>query len=249
MSTTINNDNSPKPNQIISNVAHVSFTGRGGGAFFSTMTQIEVRGNVIRSNRAVSGSIPGYGGGLFVDDVDWSYLASNHIEGNRTNEGYGGQGGGIRFKYSDGHLTGNTSLSNTATGGGGIYVEGSRPVTLSNNLIARNHADSLGGGVYVVSGEAPASQAILINNTIADNGDTGVIGWQYVALTTTNNLIAGHATGGNTTVPASATVAADTNLFWNTTNPITGTNAVLQDPLLTTHHCLHPGSPAGDHIP
>jgi hypothetical protein len=233
-------------NQIIGNVAHVSFTGHGGGIFFSNMTRAEILGNIILNNRGVSGTISGYGGGVYIDTTTWSYIANNHIEGNQTNEGYGGAGGGISLNYGEAHLTGNTIVSNTATGGGGIFMRGSEPITLSNNLIARNHAAFLGGGIYVVSSETPASQAILVNNTIADNGSTGVAGWQYVALTMTNNLIAGHATGVENTVPASATVTADTNLFWNTSDPVTGTNAILQDPLLTASYGLRPGSPAID---
>jgi hypothetical protein len=232
--------------QIIGNVAHVSFTGHGGGLFFSNMTRVEILSNVVRNNRAVSGTIAGYGGGIYIDTTDWSYIANNHIEGNQTSEGYGGAGGGISLNYGEAHLTGNTIFSNTAAGGGGILMQGSEQITLSNNLIAHNYAALRGGGIYVVSSEPSASQAILINNTIADNGDTGVVGWQYVALAMTNNLIAGHATGVNTTVPASATVAADTNLFWNTHDPITGTNAILQDPLLAPGYGLGPGSPALD---
>jgi hypothetical protein len=232
--------------QIIGNVAHMSFTGHGGGAFFSDLTQVEVVDSVISNNQAVSGTIAGYGGAIYIHATDWSYIANNHIEGNQTSESYGGAGGGISLNYGEAHLTGNTIVSNTAAGGGGILMRGSEPITLSNNLIARNYAALRGGGIYVVSSEPPASQAILINNTIADNGDTGVTGWQYVALTMTNNLIAGHATGVNTTVPASATVAADTNLFWNTHDPITGTNAILQDPLLAPGYGPRPGSPAVD---
>lgn len=235
-------------NQIISNVGHVSLTGHGhcGGILLTDMTHVEVLGSVIANNRAASGSIPGIGGGICINVTTWSYVANNHIEGNRTGGGYGGQGGGINFTYGEAHLTGNTIVSNTTTVGGGIYMSSSKPVTLSNNLIARNRTDSLGGGIFVIPEGAHASQVILINNTIADNGDTGVAGWQNVALTLTNNIIAGHTTGVNNTIPASATVAADTNLFWNTTDPITGTNAILKDPLLTADYRLRSGSPAVD---
>lgn len=232
--------------QIIGNVAHVSFTGRGGGAFFSDLTQAKVVDSVISNNQAVSGTIPGYGGAIYIHATTWSYIANNHIEGNQTNEGYGGAGGGINLNYGEAHLTGNTIVNNTATGGGGIFMRGSEPITLSNNLIARNHVDFIGGGIYMASSEPTVSQANLINNTIVDNDDTGVAGWQYVALTMTNNLIAGHTTGVKNTVPASATVVADTNLFWNTSDPVTGTNAVLQDPLLAPGYGLRSGSPAVD---
>jgi hypothetical protein len=66
----------------------------------------------------------------------------------------------------------------------------------------------------------------------------------YVALTLTNNLIAGHTVGVTNTQPASSTVTADTNLFWNTSDPITGTNGIRENPLLTTDYHLGAGSPA-----
>ena len=86
----------------------------------------------------------------------------------------------------------------------------------------------------------PASQALLVNNTIADNGDSGVMASYYAVLTMTNNLIASHTVGLTNTHPASSTISADTNLFWNTDDPITGTNGIRQDPLLTADY--HPGS-------
>jgi hypothetical protein len=43
-----------------------------------------------------------------------------------------------------------------------------------------------------------------------------------------------------------STISADTNLFWNTSDPITGSNAILQDPLLTADYHLGSGSPAID---
>jgi hypothetical protein len=63
-------------------------------------------------------------------------------------------------------------------------------------------------------------------------------------VTLTNNIVAGHATGLDTWTPFSGTISATTNLFWNTADPITGTYAVLANPLLTTDYHLLRGSPA-----
>jgi hypothetical protein len=233
-------------NQIVDNVAHVSFTGRGGGIGLVSVMDVQMMGNVIRDNWAVRGTISGYGGGVYIETATWFFLVNNRIEGNRATGGSGGLGGGVHLAYGNGHLTGNTIISNTAGGGGGVYVRSSNPITLSNNLVVRNRAGFLGGGVYAGSSTLPADQLVLVNNTIADNGDTGIGGWKYVELTLTNNLIAGHTTGISATAPASATITADTNLFWNTSDPITGTNAILQDPLLAPGYGLRPGSPAVD---
>jgi hypothetical protein len=233
-------------NQITGNAAHVSYTGRGGGVSLVSVTDARLEGNVIQGNRTVRGTISGHGGGIYIENADWFYLANNRVEDNRVNDGYGGRGGGLSLQYSEGHLSGNTIYSNTANVGGGVYLRTNTPITFSNNLIARNRAGYSGGGVYVLASDIPPSRAILANNTIADNGETGVAGWKQVVLTMTNNLIAGHTIGITTTIPASATVVADTNLFWNTTDPIVGTNAILESPLLTTQHRLRAGSPAAD---
>jgi len=81
---------------------------------------------------------------------------------------------------------------------------------------------------------------------IADNGDSGAVVWRYATLMLTNNLIAGHTVGVANTAPASSTVTADTNLFWNTSDPIVGSNPIQQDPLLTANYHLRAGSPAVD---
>jgi hypothetical protein len=116
---------------------------------------------------------------------------------------------------------------------------------LSNNLIAQNEA-SYGGGMDVGLGSPPGSHAILVNNTIADNGGHGIMVWRYTSLTMTNNIIAGHTTGLYIRDVLTGAVAADTNLFWNGIDPITGTNGILEDPLLTPDYRLYEGSPAVD---
>ena len=176
------------------------------------------------------------------------YVAGNRIENNWAGLG-AGYGGGVWVTDSDAHLARNTIISNT-TGtingyGGGVCILGTTPVTLSNNLIARNDASTYGGGVFTER-STPASQAILVNNTIVDNGDTGIVAREYAILTMTNNIVAGHTAGIIATHPASATVSADHNLFWNAANPIIGSNAILEDPLLTADYHLRVGSPAID---
>jgi len=180
------------------------------------------------------------------------YVAGNRIEDNWTNPTGGtGFGAGVLVWYSDAHLARNTIISNSMgitaiPFGKGVYIESTTPVTLSNNLIARNAADVYGGAVYVGRYISPASQALLVNNTIADNGGSGVVAQWYAVVTMTNNLIVTHTVGLTNTHTASSTVFADTNLFWNTSDPITGTNAILQAPLLTADYHLGSGSPAID---
>jgi hypothetical protein len=237
-------------NQIIGNVGSTAGTGGyGGGIFLYGVTHADVLTNVIRANKgAVNTGRSGSGGGLwFLGSM--AYVADNRIESNWTNPDQAGDGGGVGIGDSEVHLTRNTIISNaTGTGGyfrpgGGVFVNSTRPVTLSNNLIVHNAA-SEGGGVFVTS-FVLTCQALLINNTIADNG-SGVEAWQYADVILTNNLIARHATGLSTKTPFTGTITADHNLFWNTTEPIIGTSAVQQEPLLTADYHLDEGSPAID---
>jgi len=212
----------------------------------------EVLTNTIRGNKAATSNYSSYGGGLLLYNSSAVTVAGNRIEDNWTNPSGGtGFGAGVLVWYSDAHLARNTIISNSMgitaiPFGKGVYIESTTPVTLSNNLIARNAADVYGGAVYVGRYISPASQALLVNNTIADNGGSGVVAQWYAVVTMTNNLIVTHTVGLTNTHPASSTISADTNLFWNTSDPITGTNAILQDPLLTADYHLGSGSPAID---
>ena len=239
-------------NQILDNVGSSAGTGgMGGGLYLDTLTHADVLTNVIRGNWASTGYRAGDGGGLYLSSSVAAYVSGNRIEHNWTSPNHAGNGGGVFVNESEVHLTRNTIISN-ATGvgwtgrGGGVFVVSRRPVTLSNNLIADNAASIYGGGVFVGWYIPPASQALLVNNTIVDNGASGVVGQVYAVLTMTNNLIAGHTTGLTVTQPFTGAVTADHNLFWNASDPIVGTNAILQDPLLSADYHLRTGSPAVD---
>ncbi len=235
-----------RENQFLDNVGHVSAQGRGGGIYLNGLTGVEVLTNTIRGNKATLGNATGgWGGGLDIEVCSGVYVAGNRIENNVThpNSAYSGYGGGVYIYGSDAHLARNTIIGNITSQGGGVFIRSEQPVTLSNNLIALN--GPYGGGVQVTEYYTPSvSRAFLVNNTIADNGGSGVVASFYAVVTLTNNIVAGHATGLDTWTPFSGTISATTNLFWNTADPITGTNAVLANPLLTTDHHLLRGSPA-----
>lgn len=172
---------------ITNNVGGVNHGG-SGGVHLSGVTHADVLTNTIRGNKANLSTYYGGGGGLTIDSYSAAvYVAANRIEDNRAGHMVG-IGGGVYVWQSDVHLARNTIVSNT-TGtngwkGSGVYILSSRPVTLSNNLIARNTA-TYGGGVYVTRSGTPASQAVLVNNTIADNGNGGIVADRYAVLTIT----------------------------------------------------------------
>jgi hypothetical protein len=232
-------------NQFLDNVGSVSAQGRGGGVYLNNLTGVEVLTNTFRGNRAtIYNATSGWGGGLDIEMGSDVYVAGNQIDNNNThaNPSYAGYGGGVYIYDSDVHLASNAIFSNITSYGGGIFIRSEQPITLSNNLIVSNTS-----GINVTEYYSPSvSRALLVNNTIVENSSSGVQASFYGMITLTNNIIAGQSIGIDTPYPFSSTISADTNLFWNTTDPITGVNGIRQDPGLTANYHLRPDSPALD---
>jgi hypothetical protein len=244
-------------NRIQGNLGHVAYSGSGGGVYLSGLSSAFVWGNTITGNFGSLGDWRSDAGGLWIDHSSSVLVGSNRIEGNATSghptQG-AGFGGGVYIWESDVDLTGNLIVGNSAgtwqnaqRAGGGIAVQSTIPVTISNNLVANNVGGPWdGGGVHVGLSWAPGSQAILVNNTIVNNGHNAIQAFLYAHLSLTNNLISGHEVGVYTTTLFTGSVTADTNLFWNESDPIVGVNAIQQAPLLTPDFHLRDASPALD---
>jgi hypothetical protein len=91
----------------------------------------------------------------------------------------------------------------------------------------------------------------MVHNTLGDNnqgnGGEGIYLGDYVTLDLANNLVAGHSQGiYNSDATGGSTITADTNLFYNKSDPVVGTNALVRDPLLTPEFKLMENSPALD---
>jgi hypothetical protein len=226
---------------FLDNVGCIGEYGDGGGMYLNSLGHVDIVSNVIKGNKASTyyDNIAN-GGGLYISNSSSVRLEGNRIQNNCANPAKSGSGGGLYISNSEVQVSGNRIISNStgtvdeARPGGGVYISSQEPVTLSNNLIAANDADVYGGGVCVSRSISPAGHTLLVNNTVADNGKTGIIGQDYMSLTLTNNLIAGHVKGLGVILPVTGSFAADHNLFWNTVNPIVGSNAVISDPLFFT---------------
>jgi hypothetical protein len=247
-------------NQIVSNTASMAGTGWGGGLFLEAasgyLSAASVTGNAFEHNTASTAGW-GQGGGLFLTgyaDVSHNLFRDNHA--NRAPGGMGQAGGLYLWDVRGATLDANRFLGNIAsdTGkgyGGAIYGSARVVMTMTNSLLAGNHASTEGSAMRLSTWDPSYGvKGRLVNNTLADNdggagGDAIWVG-SYVALTLTNNLIAGHTLGITNTAPASSSIMADTNLFWNAADPIVGANAIRQDPLLTADYHLRLGSPAKD---
>jgi len=214
-------------NAVEGNIASTASGGYGGGMYLhfsnATLTDNAVEGNT--ANAAGRG----FGGGLWLSGSD-ATLSGNTVQGNTASIADLGQGGGLYLTISAATLSGNTIISNTATlnpttigQGGGLYVLRSSPFTLTNNLVADNHASSQGSGLYFWGSSAYPTSGHLLHTTIADNGSTGLTAGrgsgqgvyvdEYTTLAFTNTIIASHHSVG-ITVTTGSTVTLEATLWY-----------------------------------
>jgi len=243
----------------------------GHGDFSGGGIYAESTSSIIRNNQIVSNSAAGDGGAIFINRGSAQIVSNTIMENTAT-----WSGGLRIINDADATVVGNEIVGNVASiSGGGIDIGccGGTTPFIARNFIAYNRGGSRGGGVVVqhtnarlennilASNQASEGAGIwlqgmashpvsitLVHNTLVgqDKGDEAVWAGPYVTATLVNNIFAGHSTGVTITTPASTTVSATYNLFWNASDPFTGANAVLDDPLLDATFHLLAGSPAID---
>ena len=211
-------------NLIQDNVANVNGPGEGGGVSLSGGGAV-MSGNTIQGNIA-SVANNGSGGGVYSEIL--AMLSGNVIVNNTASTNANGKGGGVYSNYGGESLNANTIVSNTATAnagaigeGGGVYLNASNPFTMTNNVVADNHANTLGSGLRVLGmnyseTERPVN---LLHNTIADNRSSGqgVYANSGVTLTFTNTIVTGHNVGIRIETGSTA-ILQGTLWYGNTTN-------------------------------
>ena len=113
--------------------------------------------------------------------------------------------------------------------GTGLVVRTAPVFTLTNNLLAGNAASGLEIGAM---GGNQTGSGLIAHNTLID-GDTGAIVWTPFNVTLGNNIVMSYSVGISVSAGVLPTIAltVDHNLLWgNAIDPITGTNAITQDP-------------------
>jgi hypothetical protein len=189
-------------NTVQHNTASMVDRGYGGGAWVAgDATMID---NLIADNTASRGYL-GYGGGLnlrgFTRDL---WLANNIITCNTaTTTSDGGYGGGLYLYQGSPTLEGNAILSNTASTvgvsyGGAVYAHATNPVTLTNNLVTDNRANTQGSGLFFEGFSPTSAVGHLRHNTIASNlgSGQGVFAGDLTRLAFTNTIIVDHSAWG-----------------------------------------------------
>jgi hypothetical protein len=229
----LNSDAMLSGNTVQGDTASTAGWGYGGGLYiwYSAAT---LSGNTVVSNMA--GTVDqGYGGGLYLSFSD-ATLSSNTVRGNTASTAGWGYGGGLYLWYSPATLSGNTIVSNTATlspiatgQGGGLLVERSSPFTLTNNLVADNHANTQGSGLWFEGVETDPTLGRLLHTTIAENRSSGqgVFVGSYTTLAFTNTIIAGHHSVG-ISVTTGSTATLEATLWHNNGSDTSGGGTVIR---------------------
>ncbi len=247
--------------------------GDGGGVYFLNS------GDLTIDNSEVSYNLGGYGGGVEFEDGDTITIQNGSLIDHNTSSSDGGgvyafastcqliidsstisnntttnnspgggletgcettinnstisgniaedsQGGGIYVDSSTNVTITNSTIANNQTGaGGGIYNRGS--LTVVNSAFYNNPVGGYGGGLHNISG----ATATLINNTFSDHSsDYGDGIYNAGTLHLSNNIIA-NGTTNNNCVNAGGTISTNVNNLIED-NWTCGTPASTADPML-----------------
>jgi len=200
-----------------------SNSGRGGGICSINASPLIIN-NVITNNIAYTGTVTGFGGGIYLIGASTPALISgNLILSNTANTIAQGKGGGLGLVGSIVTVRDNIIQDNIAgftinsMGGGVAALGGSGRITLSDNQIQGNKGtpsgSGFGGGFYAQFG-AHTLMANLVVTNAASAGD-GLYLETGFALTLTNNLLVqnageGASFDGNATYPSSGRLAHNT---------------------------------------
>jgi hypothetical protein len=253
---------------ITNNLGNSAAGAQGGGIRINhtnTHERVDIRDCLIEGNTANSNPQgTGWGGGLYLSSNSPEsevILFNNFFTSNIAGSEGEGDGGGLYLRdAANVNLERNRLIENVAPGkgngrGGAIFAHGGKNFRMTNNLLVNNHAGSAGGGIYLdgysSSNQVKTIDCTMLHNTLADNnrgnGGEGIYALDYVSLALIDNLIAGHTIGiYNNAAPGAFTITADTNLFYNGSDPVVGNNALVQDPLLTPDFKPMKNSPAVD---
>ena len=248
-------------NTIVSNTAALTGDGEGGGLYFDD-SDATLSGNTVQGNTAAAGD--GLCGGLYLASSS-ATLTGNMIQNNTASTAGNGKGGGVcisnRSVTLDGNMiTGNTATLNpSATGlGGGLSIRNGASFTMTNNIVADNHANTGGSGLWIYGSSSLPTSGQLLHNTIADNHSSGegISVGEYTTLAFTNTIIAGHSSTG-ITVTAGSKAMLESTLWYNSGSDTggggtieIGTNNIYGDPAFANpsawDYHLTFGSPAID---
>ncbi|HNT74062.1 MAG TPA: right-handed parallel beta-helix repeat-containing protein [Anaerolineae bacterium] len=217
----------------------------GGGGYWFSAPAGQLTGDAFRANLATAG------GGLYLYASDLA-LTNIVFSFNLAWD----DGGGIYFANSQSMLQGNTYMGNTAARGGGLFLVDHSDIRGVNTLVANNHAELSGAGVYVETSAADFTHTTLARNHGGDGSGlyaVGLVDWWGAITSTvrlTNTIVAGQPVGvwagEYSAVTLEATLWGNgqwaNGADWQGLGLVTGTHHLWGDPAFTCadRSCLHP---------
>lgn len=184
-----------------------------GGGIACKLSSVVISGNVIEGNIVSTSTIytQSEGGGICLSGCD-AIVTDNIIRGNTaeiSSDYYWARGGGIACLECTGVIGNNVISCNRAVEmpyqdnqleGGGIYLS-STQMTLINNTLFNNEADSRGGGIactYFTDSEVV--NTILWDNHAEEGSEIAILGSYYPGHNSTLNLSYSDVEGGQSLV-------------------------------------------------
>ena len=227
-------------NLVQYNTGGAADEGKGGG-LYTFFSDALLERNLVRYNIASRGD-EGISGGVHFCTCGDVTLENNTIFSNTASIKGNGYGGGMSFCKTKATLDSNRIISNTATlstglevkgWGGGVWTGDRASLSMSNDLVAGNHAKTQGSGLWFGvenEGYNPLGSR-LQHVTIADNSGGSGHG-VYVTNTVaflTNTIIAGHLAFG-VFVPSGGAATLEATLWYeNGQNTTFGSNVETGD--------------------
>ncbi|MBN1994328.1 MAG: DUF11 domain-containing protein [Anaerolineae bacterium] len=226
---------------LVDSLLHNNQTTNGGAVYLASGDQT-LANNTIYSNTATNG------GAVYLANGSHT-LANNTLHSNTATTG-----GAVYLANGPSLLSANAIKNNFANQGAAVYNANPATVTLQNNLVYSNTANSFGGGFYNAAGSPLLQHNTFYGNQAASNGD-GL----YIAAgapTISNTLVINNGNVGLRVAGGSAGVVYS-DFYGQATNysgitDQTGSNGnISADPLfvnavIENFHLLGINSPAAD---
>ena len=158
----------------------------GGGIYANELSNFTVNNTLISDNTATQN-----GGGIYANELsDFTMNSTKIIDNTATQNGGGIYAASSALNFKNDTIERNNATSNTSSGGG-LYLENSNAVQISNSIVWKNRAYLSGGGFYINS----ANDTIRMDNVViakdtVGNGDGGGIYNNDAILKLTNLTIA-----------------------------------------------------------
>jgi hypothetical protein len=159
-------------NYVQGNICSTASWGSGGGILLKYTLDSEVSGNTVLLNTAGTKE-DGQGGGFYIAEDSRLTLSNNRVQGNVASRADDGRGGGLFLWSCDVTLINNMIFNNRAnTVGSGIFIQGATP-RLVHNTIAHNRGGN-GSGIYVIGNDPEHPSSVTLTNTILLSHTVGI---------------------------------------------------------------------------